>query len=192
MNINRNSWHYKVYNWTYDNFLNVGKAPLQTNLCQYVQRIIWGTLWWSFLHIAATAIIIVMAPTMTIAYYVGGFFALFVGWRPISIVEFIVDGPSDFVRYDGLQIGRRFQLFPGHILALAGLVLSEYELWHHYPHGCLIGHLIGLGVMICLGLLAWWVTAPKELDILHAYIFAKKQRFCPLIEFTETPTDTKE
>jgi hypothetical protein len=38
MNINRNSWHYAWYNKTYTLF--DGWPPSQTNLCQYVQRIL--------------------------------------------------------------------------------------------------------------------------------------------------------
>lgn len=38
MNINRNSWHYAWYNKTYT-WLG-GWPPSQTNLCQYVQRIL--------------------------------------------------------------------------------------------------------------------------------------------------------
>jgi hypothetical protein len=42
MIINKNSWHYKIYRWTYWN--NGFGVPNQTNLCQYVQRLFWMSL----------------------------------------------------------------------------------------------------------------------------------------------------
>jgi uncharacterized membrane protein len=42
MQINTNSWHYKLYRFTYTALDSY--PPGQTNLCQYVQRTFWGTL----------------------------------------------------------------------------------------------------------------------------------------------------
>lgn len=36
MQLDKNSFHYKVWAWTH-----VGPTPIATNLCSYVQRIIW-------------------------------------------------------------------------------------------------------------------------------------------------------
>lgn len=41
MIINKNSWHYKFWSWTYTNRLEEKYPPSQTNLCSYVQRMIW-------------------------------------------------------------------------------------------------------------------------------------------------------
>src|SRR5580692_3485951 len=99
MKLNTNTWHYKVYDFTYDNMLNRENPPAQTNLCQYVQRIIWGSLWWGPLHVLAAASIIAMVIGVTICYYVVGTpIALILGWRPRGINTLSSYGP-DYIPY---------------------------------------------------------------------------------------------
>lgn len=40
MIINKNSWHYRLWSWTYTNSLEDKYPPSKTNLCSYVQRIV--------------------------------------------------------------------------------------------------------------------------------------------------------
>lgn len=45
MIINKNSWHYKFWSWTYTNRWFDEYPPTQTNLCSYVQRMLWTPLY---------------------------------------------------------------------------------------------------------------------------------------------------
>ena|SRR5271165_439740 len=54
MILHKNSWHYKLYEFTFSSHIEV---PTTTNLCSYCQRIFWHGLLWFFL--ASTIIFIV-------------------------------------------------------------------------------------------------------------------------------------
>ena len=60
MKIDKKSWHYKIYKSTYFWF-NEQKIPIETNLCQYVRRIIWGSVFtWLIVPAFLLAIIAVV------------------------------------------------------------------------------------------------------------------------------------
>lgn len=85
MKISTNSWHYKLYKLTYTAY--DFDVPSNTNLCQYMRRIM------------------LLAP-ITLFYYVASFMALLVvlvpllfilGWRPQK--HFFTTTEAPFVRY---------------------------------------------------------------------------------------------
>lgn len=76
MIINTNSWHYKLWCWTYTNNVVDKYPPLQTNLCSYVQRMFWIPLYWFLAY--ATTIILLLGLAVSI---VGGLGYLeYLGW----------------------------------------------------------------------------------------------------------------
>jgi|HubBroStandDraft_5_1064220.scaffolds.fasta_scaffold12600_2 hypothetical protein len=186
MNINVDSWHYAWYRWTYTCWKK--QPPQRTNLCQYVQRIFWTTL----LHIPMG---IVAALLLLLYYVVLTPFALIIGYRPYWFLSPKFDPNwGVFESYQGLRIPKTdFRILPWQPILLGIIVLSERALWHYHFTGALIGHSIVLSLIVLVVGLIWSVESDNEAaKLLREYVSAKKNRFCPTVEFSKNATSSSE
>jgi hypothetical protein len=67
MVVNKNSWHYKFWSWTYHNRYDV---PQETNLCNYCQRIFWLGL----MHLFLGSMVLFLVLALLYAIFVQGFY----------------------------------------------------------------------------------------------------------------------
>lgn len=178
MHINKNSWHYKLYRYTYSFFNDF--APKHTNLCSYTQRIFWVTLIigliYFFLGLCVAVYYGLISPVMFIF-----------GKRPINIFaeDALNNGPI-FVPYTGL-FGF---LKPWHVLLIGMIATTENWGWSNHQTGMIWGHAV-LMVIIILAVTGLWLFSSSESSRLaRAYLSSKKSRVCPLVEFTEEPTSS--
>ena len=93
MQIDKSSWHYKVYRWTYSLWDHY--PPVQTNLCQYINRLLWMPL------LNCLAIAVGGAAGIT-GLLIATPIAMILGWRLTNPFSKEVH-PDAFVRYSGLK-----------------------------------------------------------------------------------------
>lgn len=178
MQINKNSWHYKVYGWTYEHSFCI---PERTNLCQYVQRIVLGSvgicLRFAFLSVANIVALIFYVILMP--------FALFFGYLPTLFSQ---KHGEIFTPYSGLKIwGAEF--YPYHLLPAGGIVLAEMILAHDYGLKYIVisqASIVAAIITLLVGL--YYYDDFKKIEavsLAKKYFSAKKQGICPLVEFTE-------
>lgn len=178
MVINRNSWHYKVYDFTY--LFSRKATPRQTNLCQYVRRFL--LLPW--IGILATVMAAFMVIIITCAFTFGPIFGYVPKtFNPLTFFE------HDMHKYQGVKFGKSynaFQLYPWHIILglmfIAGHVAIYYE--------CGIHPLVTEGewVVGIVAAIAAFIGVMVYLDsstgkVINGYLAAKKQKVCPVVEF---------
>ena len=65
MKINENSWHYKFWAFTFENY---GKVPKRTNLCFYSQRIFWSA---ALYLIAGSMLLVAFSIVLWGIFYLG-------------------------------------------------------------------------------------------------------------------------
>jgi hypothetical protein len=177
MKINKTSWHYRLYSWTYSIWDTEWCKPATTNLCQYVQRLFWmpivSVLLWG---VMGTFFVCVLIP-----------FMLLIGQRPTSWKK---NTKIDlFVPYQGLRVSKKVELLPWHIIVPSAVIVLEYMWFHHanwkYPvliQGCILAVLgIIVGIFLCTQSETYWIVS--------AWYGAKRQKVCPLVEFTDGPTN---
>src|ERR1035437_7123011 len=123
MNVNKNSWHYKVYAWSYFHSYDV---PWSTNLCQYTRRLV------TFVPVKALVFGVVGIFVLLLEAAVLPFL-LAIGLRPNRLLFFDAGYDQTVVEYDGLRIpGTKFRVLPWHVilgsLPIIGLVLLPVKL----------------------------------------------------------------
>lgn len=169
MKINKNSWHYKVYAWTYE-----WGPPSHTNLCSYVQRMFWRSLW-KVLYGTVVYLLyfLVMTPV-----------AFLFGNRPS-----LFDKESShydqklFKKYRGWY-AYGFELYPGYILLPIALLYGEYQWWKHGLFTATVVHI--MLALIVLGLFVLVILPDTDTGkLIIAWLSAKKQGVCPLVEFQD-------
>src|SRR5579872_4422843 len=111
MNINKNSFHYKFYCWTY-NFWQT-RIPTTTNLCQYIQRMIWMPLFIAISILSLVVLFALYAPIM-----------LLLGQRPANPWT----KNAFFVPYKLPQVFG-FKLYPIYLAAPSIIGFANYYLW---------------------------------------------------------------
>lgn len=174
MNINTASWHYKV--WEFSHFGSF--PPEKTNLCSYVQRIIFVAPAWCLM------IGIVAAFCIPIYLFVCIPMAAIGGYRPAFKAE-------PFVKYPGLPLGK-FQLYPWHVLLTSLFLLLEWY-WFHFQGWVQPVAIQGgtLGVIGLIFLICWMTVSFPETEtvkLLKAWSASRNNKFCPTITFTTEPT----
>jgi hypothetical protein len=127
MKINKKSWHYRYYAWTYDK-IEETTPPYRTNLCRYFWRFPLASLVMLFL------------------------FVLF----PVAIV-----GSVSFATF---FIGR--------------------SMYHHLGWWNVLV-VAGIAAIVYLTRLRGKISNNETVQLVGAYVAAKKQGVCPLIEFED-------
>ena len=176
MNINTKSWHYKLYAWTYYTW---GSYPsIATNLCEYTQRLFWVSLLTFLFRGFMLAMFVAFMPVMFVF-----------GMRPIDPRNGWMDRPfGPFVGYRGL-FG---WLYPWMVLGVAGFVLIEARIFNMHRVGSIWFHSI-LTALVALIAVLWFVFGSKSesMRLFRAWAGAKKDRICPLVSFSDSPTEDK-
>src|ERR1700677_1252417 len=138
MQIDKNSWHYKFYRFTY--FVWGYEPPYQhTSLCQYVSRMIWSPL-----------IDLALLPIVFVIWLLITMFNLCIGFRPTI---FWRGSPPPWVPYEGWKLGP-LELYPAHILPVVILGLIEHLFIHHYGWAKIVvvqASILGIIILIVAG-----------------------------------------
>jgi hypothetical protein len=196
MQINKNTWHYKVWLWSYEAW---GKNPpnrspfdwderkvanYTTNLCTYIQGTFWRIVGWLLASM-------VFLPCY---YFIMTPIALCIGLRPMSPIRAFAGAGKDcaFKSYDGLRIND-FELYPGYLvlplLVLSLIIFGECILWRaSFWAGLIINSLLGLLVLGVGGLFVVDVLDASNNQtwmLTKEWITAKKNGVCPLITFED-------
>lgn len=178
MNINKKSWHYKLYSWTYDAW-DRSYTPERSNLCQYFQRIVWMgffTFLWS--AILSIGYVLVATPVL-----------LLFGLRPVNVWEdHIISTQQLCEKYQGLKIGS-FRLYPWQVLLPSVFLFLEW-LWFHYASHWYypLGVQLSIIEIFAFSIFFYEVSDNETVVIARNFLSAKKQGICPLVEFNDEPT----
>lgn len=177
MIIDINSWHYKVYSFTYS---FSGQPPEHTNLCQYVRRLPLAPL--------VAIVIVIIYVIMSVIIISGLIFGPIVGylprtWNPFKFFE------HDMIQYQGLKLGKSnnaFQVYPWHVIL--GLLITVIHIGIYQSagiHPLIIEGKVIFGAAVIIGLLISIVAYidSDTLKLINQYLTARKQKFCPTVEF---------
>lgn len=168
MNINKNSWHYKVFANTFSLFEDT--IPRQSNLCQYFRRLMFAPFIYLLAMVAIVIVFAIVGPLSTL-----------IGYYPVIHNAY---GGDVFEKYPGLKV-KGVEVYPWMVILL-GLFLwlnvaSFIYAWHvtFIIEGSIVGCIVALffGVAFIPGL--WHLTSE--------WLAARKQKICPLINFIEKP-----
>ncbi len=186
MVINKKSWHYHVYDFSYT--FASRDTPRQTNLCQYVRRMMFVA---PFVGIGIACMFCVLVVVSACGVLGGPIF----GYVPKQWSKpwDIFDGMH---KYQGLKVGKSynaFQLYPWHVLLAAiivGIHVLMYHAWGGHPlvvEGEVVGAIV-LAIAAMFGLFYYFDSSTGK--VVNAYLTAKKQKVCPVVEFVnEDPTE---
>jgi hypothetical protein len=186
MNINKNSWHYKVWNHYTANVFHINP-----NFCEYTRTI--------FIKAPVCLLLILVFSVFLAATQLAiAIPLLIIGYRP-GLKEFWASGDYDqrfIVPYSGLKIKRKlpnfpFELYPWHVLLPVVLVIAQWALIH-YDMWPIEG--VCAGVVVAALIAAYFAENgdTETVRLLKAKFAAKKQMICPLITFTDEPTKLDE
>lgn len=192
MRISKDSWHYRVWKFTY--FLTRVDgldAPEQTNLCRYMIRTILYPvpifLWLFVMGVFG----------LSIFFVIPNIVAVLVGYGMLGIGE-----PGETYRlrpFPGISIrGRTIPMWQ--VVSSSWLLIALAALMVFFPSKLkilafkvaigILWVMIGVSALLILfyaGLVIVSVCSRWEgLDIMKEYIKAKRQRICPVIEFVST------
>jgi hypothetical protein len=169
LQINKNTWHYKLYCWTYTTYEGECFIPTNTNLCQYLNRIFWMTIWCAL--ISATTLVIYATLTPIVFLF---------GFRPAGSQH-----STWWVRYPGFRVWGQVRLYPW-VIVVPSLVIYLAHLWIKqagwmYPT-CVLGCLLLFLVFFIL--ILWYQTSDAG-SLISKWIEGKKRGICPLVQFTD-------
>jgi len=167
MIINKDSWHYKAWRWTYDRAYQV---PDNTNLCPYMRRIMF------LVPIKALVRFVVATVSLTCLAIVAGIRWCF-GYKTVS-----TDWDDSPVEYAGLPVAGR-QLYPWHVLVPAAAIGLEALLAHSggwVGFGIVNGIILGCAALTALGM---WFFCSDSTEIFRTWADAAHRKVCPVIEF---------
>lgn len=185
MEINRNSWHYKLWEWSHRE--GGGYVPAQTNLCSYVRRLVIGVPLLTFafvVFILLAALIIVIPANLGLLPF--GYYARH------PIIEDLNEQHRPTVgRYQGLKIGS-FRLLPWHVIApvlLVPLGRWNYGIISHRAFHGFAGALFIMELLVLfMGLLVGGSTLYQKTGtgtLIREYVDAKTKGVCLLITFKD-------
>jgi hypothetical protein len=172
MQINKKSWHYAAYRWTYTARDQRWAMSDTTNLCQYFQRIFWmvpiTAVWIAFLSL----VYVVLTP---IVFLFGG--------RPHNVWK---NTKKDFwTSYPGVKVWGEVRLHPW-VIAIPTLFIYLEYLWFkhqawYWPVSIQGGAIVFIGLLIAY---SWYDTTDTQ-TVVNQWVAAKKQGICPVVEFIE-------
>jgi hypothetical protein len=172
MKINKNSWHFRIYNWTYSAWDR--GTPRKTNLCSYVQRILW-------IPPLTALFAVTLGSILVAANILAALFVTPVGFRPKNIFFF------EYRKYDGLGIGP-ITIYPIHVLLPALILWLNWHFSARYGWAKVFYVDVAIATPLCLlGAIAltcylMWFRDPFVGD----YLAAKKAGICPIVTFEDS------
>lgn len=173
MIIDKNSWHYQVYSFSYWNEWN---KPKQTNLCQYVRRIVFmGPI----MGATALALACLMALTLVVMLVFGPI----LGYAPPN-------WKKPWTCFDGM-VKYKSVIYPWHVILVVALIALEW--WVYVDCGIhplvVQGEILGIIAVLIGMIFGLFVYCDSDTGkIINAYVSAKKQKVCPVVEFNEEST----
>lgn len=185
MIINKQVWFYKLYAGTYTVFGN--QVPWNTNLCQFVRRTFFLSWFWYLL--AGLMHLFFFGVLTPLAFLIGK-----VPCRSYSYGQW---SPGwGFRNYAGIRLGE-FELFPWMVVAptsFFGLNALCIRAVYRYGSAATFPCVFLVIEFIFLCVAAYFLFFEGMFDetksVTGAWFSAKKQKICPLIEFSdELPTD---
>lgn len=174
MKINKNSWHYKVVRFTYSGSIEDNCK----DLCTYMRRLLLVAPLYAFLLVIFYAFLaLIVIPIMTLC-------GLIMGIRPTRFEPAF----DNYVSYSGLPIGS-FRLYPWHLIAPSFFiifnVLGFHRLGAMWSVPALMQFMIVAIPLFFLRKPNKKDKAPKQPSLLRAWFTAKKEKVCPIIEYTD-------
>lgn len=178
MEINKSSWHYRMFEWSYT--WDGRCPPINSNLCSYVRRLAVGVplngVVWAMLFLSLGMIValgnICLFP-----------FGYYVRHPQLSA------GSGEVASYRGLRLGK-FYLLPWHILLPVGLGFLGWWNYHMISqHKALTSlaffiEMVGVIMALVIGSLILYARLEKN-PVVQEYIDAKTKGICPLITFKD-------
>jgi hypothetical protein len=172
--IDKNTWHYKTFAWTYrfwDSEYKIRDG--HSNLCTYVQRLLWVLPFSIFLVAFLSLLYIISIP-----------FAWLFGGLPYNIWE---DSPhsAPWRSYPGFKVWGEVRLHPWVVAVPVAIIYGEWA-WFHYAGWirpvCIQGFLLAV-----VGMLAFffWFKETNKTNLISEWFSAKKAGICPLVEFRD-------
>lgn len=187
MHVWKEAWHYKIWKWTYDPGSIVDRAPKKTNLCRYVSRILFFAplLGIGFGTIATGLIFMVIIVPNAVTIVLG--FGTVQPWETKS-----------FHPFPALRVAeRRVPLYL--IVCTAWLMAAIAAVTYFLPTlssnatAYAVSGIVGI-VALVLILYVLYFAGMATIDAcsgwsgwrtMREYLRAKKQGFCPLVEFDD-------
>jgi hypothetical protein len=182
MKINKNSWHYKVWKLTYAGH----SLPRVTNLCSYVQRIIWLGLVAQLLFIPLRILALTLATIIGVRPAKDKIKDVLIGNTRRNIMD-LDSSPITFSSNpDGPPI---IFICWGIVLGLVALGLFYRGTLNalHYQWSTYL-FFSGLGLLFLAGLskiIGSKVSKNSTVQLFLAYLKAKKDKVCPTVVFDE-------
>ena len=191
MIVDKSSWHCKLWRATYWYKKPDGDAPRHpktTNLCDYAQRLVFGPPWAFLLRpilmviplilgvvgfVTFTAVLVVMANRQPQRF-------------SFSIFESKIFEDENLVPCKGVKLGR-FMCNPRHFMLPVAIIATP--LLSYYWLGGLVTAVLVITSGILLLIFGGTFFFHSETgNLIRAYLAAKKQRVCPVVEFADKPT----
>lgn len=167
MVINKNSWHYKAYTYSYKMWQN--DIPYNTSLCSYMRDIFLLPASGIFLILALALGWILFALVITV-HTVGAFL---IGFRPAG-------WDLSILPYSGLKVSH-MEIYPWHIILLGLLLWALPKL---FLVNAWVTTLVVLGFAgLIFGAVELWHS--DSFLIFRAWLTAKKEGVCPMIDFED-------
>jgi hypothetical protein len=173
MVINKKSAHYRLYAWTYDAMDHGYAVPEHTNLCQYVQRMVW-----------MTPVVLGYKLLVAIVYTILTPFVFLFGGRP-TYADAIRYNQLYWESYPGLRVWGQVRLHPWVVALPALFFYLEYRWFHavpwYYPTFIQLGVLLVIAAIIAYA----WFEQSDTAALAKGWVSSKKSGICPVVEFTE-------
>jgi len=178
MKINKKSWHYKLYNWSYS-VLDEGRyMPETTNLCQYMRQLTIGVF---FSTIYALLIKGLVFGCVTVCALLFGYTTS----KPFGYHS----SPPKFAKYNGLHIFGQ-ELYPIHAIGFTVLGLCQWWLVSHSGWKLPVGIESALFIVVIAAYVFAHSNKISDSGALFSeWVRAKKQGICPLIEFEDEKSE---
>jgi len=172
MMIDKNSWHYKVWEWSYTNPICDHYPPSQTNLCSYMRRILLLTPLNALLVAIGSILytLVVFIPVVT--------FRWCIGYKTTSL-----DITQDTQEYNGLRVANKVEIYPWHVLvpaAFIGIQAWAFSKFNPGHVGIFDAVLAGIAAVVVL---TFFMLKSDKTEVFRDWFWARKQKICPTIEF---------
>jgi len=187
MKINPNSWHARIYSWSY--WFSFDNAPTITDLCTYMRRLMF-----------VAPFMLLFRAFLYAMFTVAAIPAWIIGWYPTYQLDaekgYWSKQPPTFKRYEGFSIGT-WVIYPWYVLVPMIILAIHGGMIYNHCWAVLIGEGIAfLIVGLIVGVIYWsehtTISIPNYPSIFGEYFHAKTQRFCPMVEIVDPSTSVAE
>lgn len=189
MNINKNSWHYKLYKWTFFGFFG-SNLPNTTTLCAYMSRILGLTALRALLTIFV--VVCVWGINVVLLGLITPFLFLMGKLPNFKIGYLSIDQGLEHSYTFPLPKIKSYNIYPGYILSLVLFVvlnvLSIINITNITTHSVLISFTLSIDFLVLMVVFISFKALSKISfvnNIFYQWIKAKKEKVCPIIEFKD-------